>query len=100
MKKSKGLVLLLALLASSVSSPNNQQPRIRMDYDLTSFELQKFQDHALSRLPAYQENFRKYSGQYKIPWTLLAAVAYQESKWNNAAVSHTGVRGLMQLTSQ
>ena len=31
-------------------------------------------------------------------WKLLAAISYQESKWNNNAISPTGVRGLMMLT--
>ena len=35
-----------------------------------------------------------------MPWTLLAAVAYQESKWDEDAKSYTGVKGLMQLTSK
>ncbi len=33
-----------------------------------------------------------------IDWTLLAALAYQESKWDLDAVSPTHVRGVMQLT--
>ena len=33
-----------------------------------------------------------------IEWRLLAAVAYQESRWAPDATSETGVRGFMQLT--
>ena len=33
-----------------------------------------------------------------IEWRLLAAIAYQESQWDPAATSATGVRGLMQIT--
>ena len=33
-----------------------------------------------------------------IDWRLLAAIAYQESHWDPAAVSPTGVRGMMMLT--
>ena len=41
-----------------------------------------------------------YSAQNEtdMDWRLLAAVAYQESQWNEQAVSSTGVRGIMMLT--
>jgi membrane-bound lytic murein transglycosylase F len=43
----------------------------------------------------------KYAAQeFSIPWQLVAAVAYQESQWNNDAVSFTGVRGIMMLTEE
>jgi membrane-bound lytic murein transglycosylase F len=51
-------------------------------------------------LPQYQSAFKEVGSEVKLPWTLIAAVAYQESKWNHTAVSFTGVRGLMQLTMQ
>ena len=36
--------------------------------------------------------------KYDLPWTLLAAMGYQESQWNPLAESPTGVRGMMMLT--
>lgn len=51
-----------------------------------------------SRLPALAPLFKKYANQYRLPWTLLAALAYQESHWDAQAVSPTGVRGIMMLT--
>jgi len=51
-----------------------------------------------TRLPQYETAFKKAAEQYQLPWTLLAAQAYQESGWNAAARSPTGVRGLMMLT--
>jgi len=33
-----------------------------------------------------------------IDWRLLAAISYQESHWNEKAISPTGVKGLMMLT--
>lgn len=106
MKISKILILFLALLSSSVSDLsalpdlNKQLPLFNSKYELSPFEYQKFADHTELRLPTYKKYFKKYSELYKIPWTLIAAVAYQESKWNEDATSHTGVKGLMQLTSQ
>jgi len=49
-------------------------------------------------LPAYRPLFEKYGSRYRLPWTLLAAKAYQESHWNPLATSPTGVRGIMMLT--
>lgn len=49
-------------------------------------------------LPKYEFAFRKAARRAGVDWTLLAAMAYQESKWSNAARSPTGVRGIMQMT--
>ena len=52
----------------------------------------------ITKLPIYESIFKNASQKYNIDWKLLAAISYQESKWNNDAVSPTGVRGLMMLT--
>ena len=52
----------------------------------------------LSKLPRYESLFKNASDKYKLDWKLLASISYQESKWNNNAVSPTGVKGLMMLT--
>jgi membrane-bound lytic murein transglycosylase F len=100
MKKTKLLMLLLAILSCSVSDLKNSAPIFHIQSAIPDAAYLKFQDHAESRLPLYKRHFKKYSDKYSIPWTLIAAVAYQESKWDDDAVSHTGVRGLMQLTSK
>lgn len=51
-----------------------------------------------TRLPRYRKYFEKYAKKYNLPWSLLAAQAYQESHWNPRAKSPTGVRGMMMLT--
>ena len=51
-----------------------------------------------SRLPRLTPLFHKAAEKYGMPWTLLAAQAYQESHWNRRAKSPTGVRGIMMLT--
>ncbi len=50
------------------------------------------------KLPRYEALFRSEAERANVPWTLLAAVAYQESHWNPRARSPTGVRGMMMLT--
>jgi membrane-bound lytic murein transglycosylase F len=57
-----------------------------------------FLQHVQTRLPRYLDWFREASALHGLDWRLLAAMGYQESKWDPAAVSFTGVRGLMQLT--
>ena len=53
-----------------------------------------------TRLPSYQEMFRKAGKTNDLEWELLAAISYQESHWNPEAKSPTGVRGMMMLTKR
>ena len=57
-----------------------------------------FLEAAGSQLPKYGDQFRRAAKLYKLNWKLLAAVAYQESRWDPDAVSPTGVKGMMMLT--
>jgi membrane-bound lytic murein transglycosylase F len=52
------------------------------------------------RLPRYQAWFQEAAEESGIDWRLLAAIGYQESRWDEAAVSPTGVQGLMMLTAE
>ena len=52
------------------------------------------------RLPRYRNMFEKAGIDTHTDWRLLSAVGYQESHWNPNAVSPTGVRGIMMLTSR
>ena len=57
-----------------------------------------FMQHLQSRLPLYKQWFVEAAEQSSQDWRLLAAIGYQESKWNPRALSSAGARGLMQLT--
>ncbi|MGL4996401.1 MAG: membrane-bound lytic murein transglycosylase MltF [Deefgea sp.] len=52
-----------------------------------------------STLPQFRETFLKAEAETGIDWRLLAALAYQESHWDNESISPTGVRGIMMLTN-
>ena len=54
--------------------------------------------HLQSRLPLYKQWFEEAAEQSSQDWRLLAAIGYQESKWNPSAASASGAQGLMQLT--
>jgi membrane-bound lytic murein transglycosylase F len=59
-----------------------------------------FMRHLQSRLPLYRKWFEEAAEQSSQDWRLLAAIGYQESKWNPGASSSAGAKGLMQLTEK
>lgn len=74
-------------------------PYERVDFSMSALANKRFEKDIQAKLPMWQDMFEKYAHKNQIPWTLLAAVAYQESKWDSDARSYTGVRGLMQITT-
>jgi peptidoglycan lytic transglycosylase F len=67
----------------------------RFEYE----ESREFQEHVGDRLPRYRAWFEQAGAQAGIDWRLLAAIGYQESKWDPHAESDTGVLGVMMLTA-
>ncbi len=70
------------------------QPAAGFDYVYSL----NFVRHVQERLPALRPHFEAAAHATGFDWRLLAAVGYQESKWDPDAVSRTGVRGVMMLT--
>jgi len=58
----------------------------------------EFLERIQERLPAYRATLETVAAEAGLDWRLLAAIAYQESHWDPAARSPTGVRGMMMLT--
>lgn len=58
----------------------------------------RFLEHRQTLLPHFRHEFVAAQELSGIDWRLLAALAYQESKWDPLATSPTGVRGMMMLT--
>lgn len=56
--------------------------------------------HIAARLPELRPHFEDAAARTGFDWRLLAAVGYQESRWDPGAVSPTGVRGVMMLTQE
>ena len=50
------------------------------------------------QLPRYRMQFQAAQVASGIDWRMIAALAYQESKWDPLATSFTNVRGMMMLT--
>jgi membrane-bound lytic murein transglycosylase F len=70
--------------------------------DTSSFqyeELRLFQASLTDRLPRYRSWFEQAATQYEVDWRLLAAIGFQESRWDPQASSPNGAMGVMMLTS-
>jgi membrane-bound lytic murein transglycosylase F len=67
----------------------------RFEYE----ESREFQEHVADRLPRYRAWFEKAASASGLDWRLLAAIGYQESKWDPRAQSDDGARGVMMLTA-
>ncbi len=68
--------------------------------ELTAREQKQFARDREEVLPKYSNIIRKHASDFGMPWQLMAAIAYQESRWNPEAQSFTGVKGFMQLTAE
>ena len=66
--------------------------------EVTRVDAGAFYDQVRHALPRWRPIFVAAQEATGVEWRLLAAIAYQESKWNPDATSETGVRGFMQLT--
>jgi membrane-bound lytic murein transglycosylase F len=62
-------------------------------------ESREFQAHVGDRLPRYRSWFEKAGAEVGVDWRLLAAIGYQESKWDPHAQSDEGALGVMMLTA-
>jgi membrane-bound lytic murein transglycosylase F len=62
-------------------------------------ESREFQGNITERLPHFRSLFETAATQSGLDWRLLAAVGYQESKWDPVAQSHDGALGVMMLTT-
>lgn len=93
-----GVILLWEIPYWEEQSIAEQKIPTVLRHQLTPLDAKTFLRHIKTRLPKYREQFEDAGTRYGLPWTLLAAQAYQESRWNRNAMSPTGVRGLMMLT--
>ena len=67
---------------------------------LSTFDALSIHKKIITVLPQFEQAFKDAARRSSIDWRMLAALSYQESHWSNAARSPTGVRGIMQLTTE
>lgn len=63
-----------------------------------AYDVEVFRDRIETVLPIYRPLFEEAAVETGFDWTFLAAMSYQESRWDPLATSPTGVRGMMMLT--
>jgi membrane-bound lytic murein transglycosylase F len=71
---------------------------IQTNEDCDCFDINKFLKRMKTRFPKYEKYIKTAAKKYNLDWRLITALTYQESHFNPNAKSHTGVKGLMQLT--
>lgn len=64
-----------------------------------AYSEQHFYETIAEALPAYRQAFVQNAKTYQLDWELLVAMGYQESHLDANAVSPTGVRGIMMLST-
>ncbi len=65
---------------------------------LNSQDVLGIMDRRKNLLPKLRHHFHEAQSITGVDWRLLAAIGYQESKWDPYATSWSGVRGVMMLT--
>lgn len=66
-------------------------------YEDTKWVVNPLTDKRKQQLAQYQELFKKYAKKYQFDWNLLAALAFQESKFVQSKKSNAGAVGIMQI---
>ena len=101
-RDARGLQSVLASWFKTIRADGRLQRIIDASYGhIPSFDyvdILTFKKRIRRRLPRYRPLFEAAADEVGLPWTLLAAQAYQESHWLRTARSPTGVRGIMMLT--
>jgi membrane-bound lytic murein transglycosylase F len=88
---------ILARKNGLLAQLREQENGLRRRFDVV--DLEGFRLALASKLPRYEADFRRAGAEQGIDWRLLAALGYQESRWNPRAESPRGAGGLMMLTA-
>ena len=79
-------------LAQSASEAAGEMRKFRY------IESGQFKKRLGARLAPYRPWFEQAAKEIEVDWRLLAAISYQESRWDTLAESPNGAAGLMMLT--
>ena len=97
MRKREKTVYIIAIAIVTAIFVVSIPPEITVEYLEQSDSLKVEEDLPVFSISPYDSLFRLYADTIGWDWKMLAAVAYVESKFDTAAVSAVGARGLMQM---
>ena len=97
MRKRERIVCVVAIVLVMAVLTVGYLPTISSRYTENAETLPVEADIPLLHISSYDNIFRAYADTIGWDWKMLAAVAYVESKFDTAAVSNVGARGLMQI---
>ena len=100
MRKREKIVYIIAIAIVTAIFVVSIPPEITVEYLEQSDSLKVEEDLPVFSISPYDSLFRVYADTIGWDWKMLAAVAYVESKFDTAAVSAVGARGLMQMMPQ
>ena len=101
MRKREKIAYIIGVVIATVLFTLNTKPKLTIaDVSVSSDTAVVVDTAPIFRVSAYDSIFRAYADTIGWDWKMLAAVAYVESKFDTAAVSSVGARGLMQIMPQ
>ena len=101
MRKREKIAYIIGVAIATVLFTLNTKPKLTIaDVSVSSDTAVVVDTAPIFRVSAYDSIFRAYADTIGWDWKMLAAVAYVESKFDTAAVSSVGARGLMQIMPQ
>ena len=101
MRKREKIAYIIGVVIATVLFTLNTKPKLAIaDVSVSSDTAVVVDTAPIFRVSAYDCIFRAYADTIGWDWKMLAAVAYVESKFDTAAVSSVGARGLMQIMPQ
>ena len=101
MRKREKIAYIIGVVIATVLFTLNTKPKLTIaDVSVSSDTAVVVDTASIFRVSAYDSIFRAYADTIGWDWKMLAAVAYVESKFDTAAVSSVGARGLMQIMPQ
>ena len=87
----------LATAAREYPAPSGPELERTPTAIINDFDASAFTDDIIERLPLLRPAFEAAAQETGIDWRLLAALGYQESRWQEKARSPNGAEGLMML---